>query len=73
MYLANGSAAMMVASTHRDWVEEWGPDTDLIFDGNGEFIRYHRGEYHGSAEWLEDRKSRFSGPKFNEEGQGILI
>lgn len=78
VYVANGSADCMVPSTHRSWVEEWSQDYELIFWGNGEFTRYHRGEYHGSADWFEDRKIRTGkqpepAPSFNEHGQGELF
>lgn len=75
VYVANLSALPMLPSTHRDWVAEWGKDTDLIFGQNNEFIRYHRGEEFGGADWIEDRKSRNSKPahSFDEQGQGSLF
>ena len=79
VYVANGSAASMVPSTHTDWVDEWGKDVELIFDGNGEFIRYHRGEKFGSKEWREDWISRFEPPSaetdysYDDKGQGSLF
>lgn len=78
VYVANGSAACMVASTHRDWVASWAKDTDLIFDGNAEFTRYHRGEHFGSEDWKsEDTISGIETGKrsyeFNEQGQGSLL
>lgn len=77
VYVANGRAACMVPSTHQDWVDSWSPDDELIFDGNGEFTRYHRGEWHGSEDYFEDRKSRIGEPsqsyEFDDKGQGNLL
>lgn len=77
VYLANGGAAFMAASTDAEWADQWGDDRELIFDGNNEFIRYHRGEEFGGADWFEDRKSQIGdgtpSTKFNEQGQGELF
>lgn len=55
VYLANACAACMVpAGALEKWVESWDKDDVLIFDGCGEFIRYHRGEHHGSKKWREE-------------------
>jgi len=78
VYVANGSAACMVPSTHREWADGWAKDTELIFEMNNEFTRYHRGEDFGGSRWFEDKTIRIEGqpddsPRVNDRGQGELF
>lgn len=43
-----------------DEINEYDFMYELIFDGNGEMVRYHLGEHHGSKEWYEERARRFN-------------
>ncbi len=76
IYLANQNAHIMLSEDNlREWVAEWGKNEELIFGGNGEFVRYHRGEDHGSFDWFEDRNSPVLPPSenYNNEGQGEMF
>lgn len=76
IHVKNGNGHVMLEDpVVAEWVSSWALDIDLIFDGNAEFIRYHRGDWFGSEDWREDWKSRYHRPKyhFDEKGQGSLL